>query len=69
MQKGLEFLADLELNAKIRHEIVGILPCVIITKLNLDADIAKTDNSEMMMVRRRPARSRRKEVLKDQLLC
>ena len=68
LQKGLKFLADLERNAKFRRVSVGILPCVIITKLNLDADIAKTANSDMMMVRRRPARSRRKEVLKDQLL-
>ena len=41
LQKGSEFLANLERQAKIRHVIFGILPCVIITKLNQDANMAK----------------------------
>ena len=66
--KGPEFLANLERNAKIRHVILGIHPCAIITKLNQDANMAEIANSDRVMLKRHPAQSRRKRVLKDQLL-
>ena len=68
LQRGWEFLADLERDAKIRHLIFGILPYVIITKLNRDANVAEIANSDRVMLKRHPAQSRGKRVLKDQLL-
>ena len=60
LRKRSEFPANFEQNAKIRHVVIGILPCVIITCLNQDANMAKNANSDTTMLRRRPARSRRK---------
>ena len=61
--------ADIEKNVRIRHVIVGTLPCVKITGLKQDAKKAQIAISDIMRRRRSPARSRRKEVRKDQLLC
>ena len=47
--------------------IIGILPCVVITSLETGAFMAVTACIDMLMVRRNPARSRRKRVLKEQL--
>ena len=55
LRKRSEFLANFQQNAKIRHVVVGILPCVILTRLNQDVNMAKNANSDTMMLGRRPA--------------
>ena len=67
LQRGSEFLADLERDAKIRHVIFGIHGWIIITKRNRDANMAEIANSDRVMLKRHPAQSRGKRVLKDQL--
>ena len=66
LRKGLEFRADLERDANMRHVIFGIHPCAIMTKLNQDAHVAKNPYSDSD-AEEAPARSRRKRVLKDHL--
>ena len=67
LQRGSEFLADLERDAKIRHVFFGIHGCVKITKRNQDANMAEIANSDRVMLKRHPAQSRGTIVLKDQL--
>ena len=68
LQRGLQFLADVERDANVRHVIFGIHPWVIITKRNQDANMSEIANSDRVMLKRHPAQSRGKRVLKDQLL-
>ena len=56
-----------EQEVKDRHVIFDILPCVVMTSLETDAFMAIIACIDMVMVRRNPARSRRKRVLKEQL--
>ena len=55
--KGLNFLAGFEQNAAFRHAVIDIFPGF------------KNANVGILMLRRSPARSRRKVVHQDQLLC
>ena len=50
-----------------RRVIIGILPCVIITSLETGASVAIIACTDMLMVRRNPARGRKVRVLKEQL--
>ena len=52
---------------KIRHVDSGILPCVKTTSLRPDAYVAKNADSDMLRLRRSPAKKQRKVVRKDQL--
>ena len=60
--------ADFEQHVIIRHVVIGILPCVMTTSLKQDANIVIIANTDILMLRRNPARSRR-AVPKDQLPC
>ena len=62
-----KFPARGEHNVKDRHVIFGTLPCVVITSLKADALMAVIAYFDMLMVRRSPARGRRKRVLEEQL--
>ena len=53
---------------KIRHVNVGILLCVKTTSLRPDAYVEENVSSDMLRLRRSPAKSQRKMVRKDQLL-
>ena len=66
LRNGTDSHADFERNAVFRHVMIGILPCVIITSLKQDANMVAIANTDTLMLRRSPARSRRKVVLKDQ---
>ena len=50
-----------------RRVIFDILPCVVVTSLETGASTAIAACIDMLMVRRNPARGRRKRVLKEQL--
>ena len=52
---------------KNRHVNFGIFPCVWITGLNPDAHMATNADFDMSRQRKRPAKSQRKVVRKDQL--
>ena len=56
-----------EQDVKDRRVIFDILSCVVITSRETDAVVAIIVCIGMLMVRRNPARSRRKRVLKEQL--
>ena len=64
--KGAKFRAATE-SIKARHGIVGILPCVKTTSLRPGANLEEHVPSDMLRLRRSPARSQRKVVRKDQL--
>ena len=64
----VKFHADSN-SVKIRHVIVGTLPCVKITSLRQDAYMATNAVSDMLRRRKSPARRQRKVVRMDQLLC
>ena len=55
-----------KLGKKKSHENVGILPCVETTSLRPDANVEEHVSSNMLRLRRSPARSQRKVVRKDQ---
>ena len=50
-----------------RRVMIDIIPCVVIASLETGASMAIIACIDMLMVRRNPARSRRKKVLKEQL--
>ena len=54
---------------RIRHLINGILPCVSITSLNQDPNMATIADSDTLRLIGSPARCRRKVVRKDQWHC
>ena len=54
-------------DVKDRRVVFDILPCVVITSLETDAFMAMVACIDMLMVRRNPAGSRRKRVLKEHL--
>ena len=54
---------------KTLHVNFGILPCLKTTSLRLDANMDVHVSSDMLRLRRSPARSQRKVVRKDQLHC
>ena len=66
-QKEAKFRADTEI-VVIRHVAIGILPCVKTTGLRPDANMEEHVSSDMLRLRRSPARSQRKVVRKDPLL-
>ena len=66
MRLGLKFIVYGRQDVEHRHVIIGILPCVVITtSLETGASMATMACIDMLMVRRNPARSRRKRVLKE----
>ena len=56
-----------EQDVKYRRVPIGILQCVIVASLETDAFMAIVASIDMLMVRRSPARGRKKRVLKEQL--
>ena len=66
--KGATFRADTEI-VIIRHAAVGILPYVKPATLRLGAHLATRAIFDRLMLMRSPAKSQRKVVPKDQLLC
>ena len=53
---------------KDHREIIGIIPCVVVTSLETDAFVAPIAYFDMLMVRRNRERARERKVLKEQLL-
>ena len=64
---GAKILVQGVQNVKNRRLFIGILPCVIITGLETNAFMAIVASVDILMVRRSPARGRKKRVLKEQL--
>ena len=64
--KGARFRAVTK-TVKTRHVNCGILPCVKTSSLRPDAFLEENVYSDMLRLRRSPARSQRKVVRKDQL--
>ena len=54
-------------SVRVRHVSFGTLPCVSITNLIKDVYMATNAISDMLRLMKRPARSQRKVVRKDQL--
>ena len=67
-KKVAKFRADTEI-VTIRHDAIGILPCVKSTSLKLDANLATSAIFDMLRQMRSPVKSQRKVVRKHQLLC
>ena len=62
----LEFLVYEGQDVTARRVAIGILLCVIVTSLETDALVAIVASIDMLMVRRSPAKGRKKRVLKEQ---
>ena len=64
--RGAKFRAVTQI-VKTRYVNFGILPCVKTTSLRTDACVEENVSSDMLRLRRSPAKSQRKMVRKDQL--
>ena len=71
LEQEAGFRADISLMKSVRtcHVIVGALPCVSITSLIQDANMAKNADSDTLRLMGSPVKNRRKVVWKDQLPC
>ena len=64
--QGAKFRAVTKI-VQTRHVNSGIFLCVKTTSLRLDANLEKHGSSDMLRLRKSPARNQRKVVRKDQL--
>ena len=64
--KGAKFRAVSKI-VKLHHVYFGTLPCVKTTSLRPDANLEENVSSDILRLRKSPARSQRKVVRKDQL--
>ena len=64
LEPEAEIRADISLGESVRtrHEIIGTLPCVSITSLNQDVNMATNVDSDTLRLMPSPAKSQRKVV-------
>ena len=70
LEQEVDFRAEIssEESVRIRHVILGTLPCLLVTSLNQDAHVVMNADSDPLRLMGSPAESRRKVVWKYQLL-